>query len=277
LSKQPRYYAAARGSYAGEVANAVADFRKSFQQTPLWSAQATNDILQRYRGSILGPFWIVLTTAAFAIGIGLVYSQIMRVEPEAYLPWIATGVVVWNLFALTIQEGTDAFIAQSSIIRQTSTPLPVFIWRVVLRSLINLAHQMVVVIGVAVYFGYVFKIQPHLALLGMLLTIVNVTWIVILAAIISARFRDLQQALNSVLQILFFLSPVIWIPSETRAVGRLLEVNPVYHMLDVTRGPLLGQGLHMSSVVYLLIMAVGGWAAAFLVYAAVRRRIVHYL
>lgn len=277
MPAQPRHYATARGSYVGEVAAAGRDYVNSFRQTALWHAMAFNDILTRYRGSILGPFWITLTSAAFALGIGLVYSEIMRVPAERYLPWITTGVVVWNLFQVTVVEGSTALVSESVIIRQSATPLPLFIWRVIWRNIINFAHQFVVVIAVALYFGYFLKIDFPLAALGLTLFILNVSWVCFIGAVLSARYRDIQQVILTVMQILFFLSPVIWIPGENRSVNPLLLSNPMYHMLEVTRNPLLGLPAPLMSFVFLALAAVVGWAVTFLFYAAVRRRIVHYL
>lgn len=287
MSIQPRHYAAARSSYAGELVAAGRDFAASFRQFDLWRALAYNDIATRYRGSVLGPFWITLTTAAFAVGIGLVYSQIMQVPATRYLPWITTGVVFWNFLSMSLVEGSTAFISEGIIIRQSSTPLPVFIWRVVLRNLINFAHQVVVLAAVALYFymntergddgHYLLTINLPMAFLGMAAMTLNLGWMVFAAAIISARFRDVLQVIATGLQILFFLSPVIWIPGETRGLSALLLANPAYHLLEVTRNPLLGMAVPFASIIYVTVMAAVGWAGAFLLYASVRRRIVHYL
>src|SRR5690606_21228789 len=101
-------------------------------------------------------------------------------------------------------------------------------WRVMMRNLITFAHQMVVVVAVAIWFGYLLEINWPMALLGLVLVTLNIAWIVLLVSIIAARFRDFQQALVSVLQVAFFLSPVIWMPGQARSATRLLEANPVY-------------------------------------------------
>lgn len=285
MTTQPRHYAAARSSYAGEIAAAGRDFAASFRLFDLWRALALNDIVTRYRGSVLGPFWITLTTAAFAVGIGLVYSEIMQIPATRYLPWIATGVVFWNFLSMTIIEGSTAYISEGVVIRQSSTPLPVFIWRVILRNLINFAHQAPVLIAVAVYFynqpdpggHYLPHINLPMAGLGLLLMTLNLSWMVMFCAIASARFRDILQVIATGLQILFFLSPVIWIPGESRGVTTLLLANPVYHLLEITRNPLLGMEVPPASLLFVTAMAAAGWAATFFLYASVRRRIVHYL
>lgn len=278
MTRLPRYHAAARRSFSSELVSAAQDFANSFRQWHLWSVLAVNDIMGRYRGSLLGPFWITLSNAAFILGVGLVYGELMHVSTEKYVPWIATGVTLWNLIVSTIQEGGDAFVQGALIIRQSSLPLPVFVWRVVLRSLINFAHQVVVIFVVALWFHYLTKINLPMAMLGLLLVLLNISWISFVAAIVAARFRDVQQVIATVLQLVFFVSPVIWIPAETSGGrGLLLRTNPVFHMLDVTRNPLLGLPAHRQSVEFLLIMGLSGWVVAFFFYTAVRRRIVHYL
>jgi ABC-type polysaccharide/polyol phosphate export permease len=277
LTTQPRYYAAARSSYLGEVANAGKDFTRSFRLAPMWAKFAWNDILTQYRGSVLGPMWIVLTNAAFVFGVGLVYAQVMKVDYDVYVPWIAAGVVVWNFFNLSVMQGGDTFVSQGSIIRQSSIPLPTFIGRVVLRNIFILAHQLVVVVGVALYFGFLLKINLPMVVVGFILAVLNISWIVLVLAVAAARFRDLQQAVTSILQVTFFLSPIVWLPTQNPAAARILAVNPVYHLLEVMRNPLLGLPVPLDSLIYMATAGVLGWVFAFLFYAGVRRRIVHFL
>jgi ABC-type polysaccharide/polyol phosphate export permease len=260
------------------LAAAGRDFASSFRQSRLWTALAVNDIAGRYRGSLLGPFWITLAQAAFVFGISLVYGDLMRVSIEKYVPWMATGVVMWTLISGMIIESSDAFIAGSVIIRQTSIPLPLFVWRVVCRALLNFAHQIIVIIAVSIWFHYIFHIHYLQFLIGFFLVLMNITWIAFMSAVICARFRDVQQIINTALQLIFFISPVIWIPNEMAgARGTLLRVNPIFHMLEATRTPLIGQVADWNSYVFLVVMGLVGWLVTFLLYGSVRRRIVHYL
>ncbi len=281
MTRPYRHYAAARVSYAREVAASFGDFAESFRRSRLWLTLALNDIAGRYRGSVLGPFWITLTTAAFVIGIGVVYAELMHVDVKVYVPWMATGIVLWNMILAMIVEGANAYIEGGAIIQQTNIPLPVFLWRVITRDLINFAHQIVVIFAVALYFHYFLSINWALALLGLVLLVVNAAWMGFVAAIVSARYRDVQQVIGTVMQLMFFLTPVIWIPadmSKAASLSTLLQqVNPLAHMIAVVRDPLLGHPMKLDSVIYLLVMGLAGWIFTFGLFAAVRRRIVHYL
>ena len=278
MSALPRYYAAASSSYVDEFRGACGDLVRSFKDARIWYALGLNDVVARYRGSILGPFWITLTTAVFVVGIGFLYAGLMKVSVDRYLPWMTTGLVVWSLISQVALEGADAFTSASDVLRQTALPAPLFVWRVIWRNVLTFVHQLPVLIIVGLKFGYLFHMRLGEAAVGLALILANISWFALTFAVICARFRDLKQILASLIQLLFFLSPVLWIPSEMRGLGgRLMALNPIVHMLDVLRGPLIGDPFHLQSVAYLLATGVAGWAFTLVFLAKVRRRIVHYI
>jgi ABC-type polysaccharide/polyol phosphate export permease len=278
LTRLPRHYVAARRSFTGELAAGAQDFVQSFEKWPLWKTLAFNDIMSRYRGSLLGPNWITLTTVAFVVGISLIYGNLMHVSTQTYVPWIATGVVIWNAMAATILESGDAYISSSAIIRAGSLPLPMFVWRVIFRNVLNFGHQAVVIVGVALWFHFLLKMNLPMILVGFALLLFNLSWMAFFSAIAAARFRDIQQVISTLMQLIFFVSPVIWIPDGMHGGrGLLLLFNPFFHLLEVTRSPLLGLATPVTSILILLALGSVGWTITFLLYASVRRRIVHYL
>lgn len=278
MSALPKYYAAARTSFGDELGNACSDLVKSFKNTRIWFALGLNDVVARYRGSILGPFWITLTTAVFVLGIGLLYAGLMKVAVDRYIPWMTTGLVVWGLISQVALEGADAFVAASDVLRQAALPAPLFVWRVIWRNVLTFVHQLPVLIVIGVKFGYLLHVRLDEAAIGFVLVLANISWFALAFAAICARFRDLKQILASLIQLLFFLSPVLWIPNEMKGVGgRLMALNPVVHMLDVLRGPLIGEPFHLHSVIYLLVTGAVGWVFTLAFFAKVRRRIVHYV
>lgn len=267
----------ARGSYWTELRGTVSDFAGSFRAARIWQVLAWNDVLARYRGSLIGPFWITLTQGAFILGIGLLYSQLFKVSTGDYIPLLANGVILWTLFSSIILDGCDTFISSGTIIKQTALPLPAFVWRVIARSLFIFAHHLLVLVVVAVIFGYIWNIQLPIALMGLVLSVFNAAWMAMLAGVICTRFRDMPQVVASVMQMLFFLTPVLWEPKQAPRAAAFMQINPFYHMIAVTRAPLLGRPAPMESFVVLLVLGLLGWIVTFLIFAAVRRRVVHYL
>lgn len=278
LSTLPRHFVSAQGSYAEELKAGCLDVVNSLRSYRIWVVLGLNDVAARYRGSILGPFWITLTTSVFVLGIGLLYAGLMKVSADRYLPWMATGVVIWGLISQTLQESADSLISAGNALRQTSLPVPLFVWRVVWRNVLTFCHQLPVLIAVGAWYHYLTHMNIPLAVAGLGLIVINLAWMALTIGIAAARFRDLQQVLASVIQLMFFFSPILWLPSDVHGyTGKLVQLNPVVHMMNVVRGPLLAQGFSRFSTLYLLVMALGGWIFTLILFSRVRRRIVHYI
>ena len=277
MSELPRTYLSGRSGFGSDIGEACGDFLASMARWRLWTSLAVHDIAARYRGSVLGPFWITVTTAAMIGGVGLMYSQLLHTSLREYIPWLATGIVFWTLFSQMINEGCDAFVNSGTIIKQTAIPMFSFIARMVARNLINFAHQVIIVAAVLIYFGIWRHSNVLLSLAGLILVLVNLCWVALATGIVSARFRDVPQIVSAVVQITVFITPVFWRPESIHAHRFVLDGNPFYHMLEVTRRPLLGEPVHPHSYLILIIMAVVGWTGAFVLFSRTRRRVVHYL
>lgn len=260
-----------------EFAMAGDDLVRSLRNIGLAWSLAWHDVVSRYRGSILGPLWITLSMGLMVLGIGFLYSRLLNMPLKEFLPFVALGIVFFGLITQTINEGCDTFVQASSMLSQTALPMFTFVWRTVLRNLVNLGHHLVIVIGVLIWSGLWRDANVPLALAGLVLVVANIAWISLLVSIASARFRDIPQIVASITQFAMFMTPVFWRPQGSLLNHALLKFNPFFHLLDAVRSPMLGG--HPDPVSYLVIglMAVGGWALAFTVFTLTRRRIVHYL
>ena len=276
MTSTPTILRTGGGGFAFEFSRALADLVGSLAGARLAWALARHDIASRYRGSILGPFWITLSMGAMVVGLGVLYSQLFHLEIHKFLPFIAVGIVTWSLISGLMTEGCETFNQAAAILRQTSLPLLTFLWRTVTRSLIAFSHHLVIIVAVMIW-AQMFAANYLMSLLGLVIVVLNLSWLSLLAAIASARFRDIPQVITSVMQFAMFLTPVFWRADQLPRPGLILTYNPFYYMLDVVRSPLLGIPLDSRSWSVLVVMALSGWAVAFLVFAKTRRRVVHYL
>lgn len=256
---------------------AVRDLQGSFQRIGLSWSLAWHDIGSRYRGSILGPFWITLSMGLMVLGIGFLYAGLFHIAIDVFLPYVALGIVFFGVLTGTVNDGCETFVQAAGMLSQTSLPLFTFVWRTVLRNLINLAHHLVIVVAALVIFGYWRKADPLLAVLGLVLMLLNAGWLSMLVGIISSRFRDIPQIVGSIMQFAAFMTPVFWMPDRFGKHAAWLELNPFYHLLQGVRAPLLGQAVEPRTYAVLVAMAVVGWLVTFGLFARTRRRIVHYL
>jgi homopolymeric O-antigen transport system permease protein len=262
--------------YLFEIRMAFADFRGSIARWYLAWSLGRHDIAARYRGSILGPFWITLSMGAMVVGLGVLYSRLFHMDIRHFLPFIAIGIVLWSLIGGLLNEGCDTFTTAAAILQQTALPLFTFEWRTVSRGLIAFAHHLVIVVAVLVW-ARAFTSNYLLAGLGLMLVVVNLSWLSLVVAIASARFRDVPQVVISVMQFAMFMTPVFWRPDQLPRNTALLTYNPFYYMLEAVRAPLLGVAPDPRSWAVLIAIALFGWLAAFSLFAVTRRRVVHFL
>jgi ABC-type polysaccharide/polyol phosphate export permease len=254
------------------------DLRHSFDRLGLAWSLAWHDVVSRYRGSILGPFWITLSMGLMVLGIGLLYANLFKIPVREFIPFVALGIVFFGFISGAINEGCLTFMNAASMLSQTSLPMFTFVWRTVIRNLIYLAHHAVIVVIVVIWAGLGIKSHLLVAAFGGLLVVLNVGWLSMVLGIASARFRDVPQIVMSVTQFAMFMTPVFWRPDDRFDHNHaVLALNPFYHLLHAVRAPLLGDTVAPVTWTVLIVMAVAGWALTFSVFANTRRRIVHYL
>ena len=260
-----------------EFGMALRDLRQSYDRLGLAWALARHDIVARYRGSILGPFWITLSMGLMVLGIGFLYAELFKQDIKDFMPHVAVGIVFFGVITGIINDGCETFINARHMLAQTALPMFNFVWRTVIRNLLNMAHHMLIIVVVLALSGYWRVSQPHIAALGLILLVVNCAWISMLVAILSARFRDVPPIVGSAMQFAMFMTPVFWTADRFPSRHSLLVLNPFNHMLDVVRSPLLGKPTDPLSWALLLCLALVGWALTFSIFAVTRRRIIHYL
>jgi ABC-type polysaccharide/polyol phosphate export permease len=261
-----------------EVQMAVRDLRASGERIDLAWSLACHDVVSRYRGSILGPLWITLSMGLMVLGIGFLWGEIFKVPNKDFIPFVALGIVFFGTVTSTINEGCETFTQAAGMLSQTALPMFTFVWRTVFRNLINLGHHLVIVLVVLIYAGFWRTANYPIAALGLAFLVINVAWLSMLVAIISARFRDIPQIVQAITQAAAIMTPVFWptdrISEQHRAI---LDLNPFYHLLEAVRAPLMSKGVAPHTYLFLAGMAVVGWALTFSLFANTRRRIVHYL
>ncbi len=99
------------------------------------------DIRQRYRRTMIGPFWITLSMAVMVATLGVLYSSLFKLEISEFIPYLAAGFCIWFLIAAMINEGTTLFVQADGIIRNTSLPIATHVYRLMTRNLITFAHN----------------------------------------------------------------------------------------------------------------------------------------
>jgi ABC-type polysaccharide/polyol phosphate export permease len=242
-----------------------------------WLTMAWVDIRGRYRRTLLGPFWSVLNSVFFICILATVYSVLWKTELTTFLPFVAAGYFVWNFFSISITECSGTFHANAETLKTMPLPPMALLVRVIVRNLMVFAHNLVVFFIIALLLGQPLHLIP-LAVPGLLMVAVTALGIGTALAFLCSRYRDFEQITQSVLQVLFFVSPILWQEKQLPPSAKwLADANPIYYLLKIARDPLLGTVPPLYVYVGALLAMLAAVALGVSIYVRFRGRLAYWL
>jgi lipopolysaccharide transport system permease protein len=256
---------------------AVADLRNGIYAWQLSRLLAWQDIKQRYRRSTLGPIWLTLSSGIQMLTMSLVSAFLFHTPIQRSLPFVCAGMLFWNMITQIINEGAALFLSASSYLIQIKRPFSLFVAQVIWRNAIIAAHNAITYIVIAVIFGVVPSLSIILWPFGFVLVLICMSWILLVCAIVSARYRDVPVIIQNILTVLFWFTPLMYFPEQLGERRYLLDYNPFTHMIALLREPLLGGAPTLNDWLIVLAVAVFGWVGTLLFFARFRARIVYWL
>ena len=260
------------------LASAIADLAGGLAQWRVWWVLAFNDIRQRYRRSALGQFWLTISMLVMIAGIGGVYAIILNQDVSFYIPYVGIGLIVWNLLSSLINELAVSFITSETYLRCYPTSRATVIYRTIARNFLVSAHNFLILPLLFVLFQMPLSPVALLALPALVLIALNAVWIGMLIGTLCTRFRDLPQIIASVVQLAFFLSPVLYHPSQLQnKVWVLTYLNPFASFIEIVRAPLLNELPAAHHYLFAVVWTVAGGVIGLLFYARFRGRILYWL
>ena len=262
------------------LSEAVADITSGISGYSIWYTLALIDIKQRYRRSILGPFWITINSSVIIFMITIVFSRIFKMELDVYVPFFAVGTIVWNFYSTSINESCGTFLAVDSLMRQTRLPIFTHIMRVLCRNTFIFLHNFFVIFFVLMYFNKI----PHVIfilqfIIGFFIVLLNLYMLAVPLAVISARFRDVGQIIQNFIQAIFYITPIMWMPEQipTGNFSKILLLNPFYYYIDILRSPLLSHEVSNFSYLVIFGMSVLLLIGAIISLIFFKKRIVYWI
>ncbi len=236
-----------------------------------------HDIRQRYRRSVLGPFWITFSNAITIIALGVVYSTIFKQEFSEYLPGLAVGLMIWQFIGISFTEGAASIISSGAIIKQMNIPYTIHIAKQVWRNFIVLLHGTPVILFILIIFNRTINTTLLLLIPGLILLFFISLWINIILGIICTRFRDIPPIINNFIQIVFFITPVMWSPKILGEYIWIAEWNPLFHLIEIIRQPILGSNSSARSWIIAILFCAGAFFLAQFLMKKFRNRIPYWL
>ncbi|WP_454634170.1 ABC transporter permease [Bradyrhizobium cenepequi] len=240
-----------------------------------------SDLRSRWRRSFFGILWTVIQPLGLTILLSIVFGKIFHSDIADYAPFILSGMILWEFVTASAVGGSLTFVQADAYIKQCRHPLAIYSLRTVLTNLIVfLCASTSLLVWVLIWrpqnFGWTWLAVPTIIPL-----LVFIAWpLATLLGYIGARFRDLPHALGLVLQALWFISPVYLEPKVFRGGGldALVDSNPIYHLLQIVRAPLLhGEWPTWQNYGFSFGLVAGLTLLAVLVGRSAEKKVIYYL
>lgn len=264
------------------LAATAAPWHRTAQLWRLWLYLAWQDTKSRYARTTLGPYWTTVSLAIWTVSIGIVYAVLFKVPIREFLPYLATGLISWNFVSTVLLASPSALTDSRAALLNVQMPLPVLVLRNIVRTSIAYLHSLPVVLAVVLILApatyengaWLALLQLPMALLIISLVLIPVNFFI---SALCTKLPDMGQVVASLVQVLFFVTPILW-STETLSNARwIYEWNPLFYTTTTLRMPLLGQWVPIDIVAADLALLVIGILALALAGDRIARRAPKWL
>ena len=256
----------------------ISNIKSALCKYDIWISFSIQEIKSKYKRSIIGPFWITISTAIMIFAMGPLYGILFKQDIVDYTFYIAISLIMWQFISGSINDSLSIYVNSENYIKQINIPLAVYNLQSLSKNIIFLTHNWVVIILMFLLFGNHREIYFFELIAGFLIVIVCIFFISLLLSALCARYRDLSQIITNFIQLFFFITPVMWKKSmldESRNL--LINLNPFYHLMNLLRSPLLGEHVPTISFVFSLGLMVLLIIIGLVGYAKMRHKIAYWI
>lgn len=246
------------------------DLTGSVRRPSFWLYTSWLELGTRYRASPVGVAWLVIPTAVFVTLLGNVYAHLMGYDSKEYIPYLATGYILWRFALQCITESAAIFHGNRAFIMEGGVRLTDFLVKCVAKALIQFAFAFLVALIAMVWSrGVAGAISVLSIVLTLPIFVVNVGWISVVFSLAGARLQDTREIIGAVVIAGFLLTPILWtvdrFPPESLR-GLLARLNPAFHLIEFVRAPALGSLPEPATFVVVGGMTVTGLLLASVLY-----------
>ncbi|MBP3454381.1 MAG: ABC transporter permease [Clostridia bacterium] len=220
-------------------------FKNIFQNRNLILSFVRQDLRARYRRSVLGMLWAILTPLGMTVIIASVYSLLWKSDIHYFVPYLFSGLTPWSFLLASCDAGAMSYIAAEGYIKQLPIKLEIFPLRVVSTAFINN-----LMFGLLAYYIVVIFLAPEMITLwtlmvlpAMLLFFVLAVSLATLAATAQVYTRDYAPMQSLVFQALFYVTPILYDYTMFDQMGYafIYEINPIFYFIQIMRDALMGR------------------------------------
>jgi lipopolysaccharide transport system permease protein len=191
------------------------------------------EVKLRYKKTLLGPIWLTISSGILILVLNLIFTNFINTGTD-YILNLAIGIISWTFVSSFIIDSNSIFENNKEIMLQTKIPAIFFLYKCLLLNIIILLHNVLLIPLIILIFNIKVEINIFLLLYSFLSLIILTFFLVLINSIISLRFKDFGNMVNSILQISYFATPIVWSPYQisNEKLLSILQINPYYHIFE---------------------------------------------
>lgn len=213
----------------------------------------TSEILTKYRMSPFGPFWVVAANALLILGLYVVYSRILNSTTENYFLYLSFGLVGWYMIVNSILGSSNALDQYRHLIINFKIPIWTYTITIVFTHFLLWLHNVPFLLLILLFNSKNLLLIFPTILGAFTGSIILIPFCLFISAW-CAKYKDLKQAIIVTMNCLFFITPIIWFPSELSGrIAIITKLNPFTYLLNLFR---LGLNMNSYTLINTLLLCI---------------------
>lgn len=268
-------------SLRAQVRASGEDFARAWRDRQPWLIAAVVAIGNRYRRTILGPWWSTLTTLMFVFGLAILRIGLSGGDLREAIPYVGLGFIGFSLISGGILSGMNAYISAGKQMATSRQPYSAYVLRANTQQVLDFFHDAIVILVLVVLFAIPVTLMWGWSIVALVLIVASSVGVGLWLGPLAARYRDVGPFVTALMRLLFFLTPIFWSIDEL-GEGRswLAWFNPLTYQLLAFRDPILGTA-HPSAPIAPMtmaaILAMGNLILGLIVFTRYRARIPYWV
>ena len=252
-------------------------FFDGLANVPLWWRLAWADMNQIYRRSIVGIFWISISFLMF-VGVKIfIFGALMTTDLTYFSLWVILGYAVWSFLNSSVTDSCMVFIGSRSWILGTQLSLGTFVAQNIMRHVIGLFFVSLICLAAVLFYSWEQTVVTFSIIIGFIFLILNSMWVHVVLGVLCARFRDILHLVRAIMHVMFFVTPILYIPKQLGPKAAVLNYNPFTHYLAIIREPIINGTIPQLSWTVVIAITVFGWLLAIYILKTKTRNIAFWI